>query len=183
MKYKKGNITQLSKNFKSTEFDCKCKGLCKETTVDEKLVDILQKIRDNFQKPVTINSGYRCSAHNKNVGGASSSRHLTGSAADIVVRDTAPIEVARYAESIGVLGIGLYDWGCHIDTRTSKSFWKTADIIKVDTFMEKKPVVEKVVTYDYYVSVGPFSSKEDAVATKDALIKGGNTAVVVTIEK
>lgn len=182
MKYTKGTSTQLSKNFKSTEFDCKCKGLCKETTVDEKLVSILQKIRDHFGKPITINSGYRCSTHNKNVGGATSSRHLTGSAADIAVRDTAPIEVARYAESIGVLGIGLYDWGCHIDTRTSKSFWKTSSIIKVDTFIEK-PVVEKVATSSYYVTVGPFSTKEDALSTKDSLTKDGKVATVVTVDK
>jgi peptidoglycan hydrolase-like protein with peptidoglycan-binding domain len=72
---------------------------------------------------VTINSGYRCVKHNKAVGGASKSKHLEGKAADIVVSGIEPIEVAKYAESIGVKGIGLYEWGCHIDTRTTKGFW------------------------------------------------------------
>ena len=49
-------------------------------------------------------------------------------AADIVVKDVAPAEVAKYCESIGILGIGLYEtskdgYFVHIDTRTTKSFW------------------------------------------------------------
>ena len=39
-----------------------------------------------------------------------------------------PSEVAKFAESIGILGIGLYEtnsdgYFVHIDTRTTKSFW------------------------------------------------------------
>lgn len=125
---KKGKATKLSTNFTSTEFDCKGSGCCSETLVDEGLVDILQKIRDHFGKPLTINSAYRCTKHNAAVGGASSSRHVKGMAADISVRDTQPKEVAKYAESIGVLGIGLYEtakdgYFVHVDTRTSKAFW------------------------------------------------------------
>ena len=78
MKYTKGESIQLSANFKSTEFDCKCKGYCAETLIDAELVETLQKIRDHFGKPITINSGYRCKMHNKNVGGVSNSQHLTG---------------------------------------------------------------------------------------------------------
>ena len=53
---------------------------------------------------------------------------MKGQAADIVVKDIAPAEVAKYAESIGVKGIGLYEtptdgYFVHIDTRTTKSFW------------------------------------------------------------
>ena len=44
-------------------------------------------------------------------------------AADIKVEGVTPLEVAKYAESIGVKGIGLYEWGCHIDSRTKKGFW------------------------------------------------------------
>lgn len=123
VEYFKGIPVGLSKNFKSTEFDCHGKGCCSSTYIDEKLVNILQQIRDKFGAAVTINSGYRCSVHNKAVGGANSSKHMVGTAADIVVKGIEPKEVAKFAESIGVLGIGLYKWGCHIDTRTVKSFW------------------------------------------------------------
>lgn len=127
--FTKGSKTRLSTNFNSTEFDCHGSGCCSKTVIDIKLVEYLQKIRDHFGKPVTISSGYRCSTHNKNVGGSTGSRHAKGMAADIVVKDVAPAEVAKYAESLGILGIGLYeakDCGdnfVHIDTRTTKSFW------------------------------------------------------------
>lgn len=126
--YKKGTAVTLSTNFKSTEFDCHGSGCCSSTQVDEILVKYLQKIRDHFDKPITINSGYRCTTHNAAVGGASGSRHAKGQAADIVVSGITPAEVAKYAESIGILGIGLYEtkadgYFVHIDTRTTKSFW------------------------------------------------------------
>lgn len=126
--YTKTSRTKLSENFKASEFSCHGSGCCNSVLIDEKLIEYVQKIRDHFKKPVTINSGYRCEKHNKNVGGASGSRHVKGQAADIVVKDVAPAEVAKYAESIGVKGIGLYEtatdgYFVHIDTRTTKSFW------------------------------------------------------------
>lgn len=137
--YKKTDTSKLSANFKVSEFACHGKGCCSTVKIDEKLVEFIQKIRDHFGKPVTINSGYRCSKHNKSVGGASGSRHTKGQAADIVVKDTAPAEVAKYAESIGILGIGLYEtskdgYFVHIDTRTSKSFWYGQKQAKRSTF-------------------------------------------------
>ena len=121
--YEKGKVVKLSENFNSTEFDCHGFGCCNETNVSLQLIDILQSVRNHFGKSVTINSGFRCKTHNKEVGGASKSNHLSGTAADIVVSGVSPLDVAKYLESIGVLGIGLYTWGCHVDTRTKKSFW------------------------------------------------------------
>ena len=136
--FKKGSKTKLSENFKAYKFDCKCKDSCSNTFVDEKLVDYLQKIRTHFGKSVIINSAYRCEKHNKAVGGASGSYHTKGQAADIVVKGVKPAEVAKYAESIGVLGIGLYESKdgnfVHIDTRTKKSFWYGHAQAKRETF-------------------------------------------------
>ena len=132
--YVKGNATQLSTNFKSTEFDCQGSGCCSETLVDEKLVQFLQKIRNHFGKSVNINSGYRCKKHNASVGGASKSNHMDGEAADIRISGVTPLEIAQYAESIGVLGVGVYSWGVHIDTRTSKYFWYDGGASNVATF-------------------------------------------------
>lgn len=60
---------------------------------------------------------------------------MDGEAADIQkFNGIEPIEIARYAESIGVKGIGVYSWGVHIDTRTSKYFWYDGGASNVDTF-------------------------------------------------
>lgn len=126
--YRKGSVEKLSENFRVHEFACKGSScLCTTVLVDDALVNILQKIRDHFGK-VTITSAYRCSKHNKKVGGATKSYHTKGQAADIKVDGVSPAEVAKYAESIGVKGIGLYETAAdgffvHIDTRTYKSFW------------------------------------------------------------
>ncbi|MBO5918657.1 MAG: peptidoglycan-binding protein [Oscillospiraceae bacterium] len=130
--YKKADTTMLSEYFSVYEFRC---GLgspcsCPTTLIDDQLVVYLTKIREHFGAPVTITSGYRCPSYNSrpSVGGATGSRHTKGQACDIVVRGVAPRKVAAFAESIGVLGIGLYETGgdgyfVHIDTRTTKSFW------------------------------------------------------------
>lgn len=121
--YTKGKSVKLTRNFKSTEFDCKGNKCCSKTMIDIELVGYLQVIRNHFGKPVIINSGYRCQKHNKTVGGVTNSKHCTGMAADIVVKDIKPKEVAKYAETIGVRGIGLYDTFVHLDTRETKSRW------------------------------------------------------------
>lgn len=48
------------------------------------LVDtVLDPLRRAWGKPILVNSGYRCPALNKTVGGVASSQHLRGEAADI----------------------------------------------------------------------------------------------------
>lgn len=126
--YSKGSNTSLSANLNVSEFACKGSGCCSTVLIDDQLVTYIQKIRDHFGKPITITSGYRCATHNARVGGATGSRHNKGQAADIVVQGVTPKKVAQYAESIGIMGIGLYETSAdghfvHIDTRTSKSFW------------------------------------------------------------
>ena len=143
--YKKGQKTKLSENFNSLEFDCHGSGCCSETIINPKLVEYVQKIRDHFGKSITVTSGYRCPVHNKRIGGATGSRHSKGDAADIVVSGVAPREVAKYAESIGIKGIGLYETNAdghftHIDTRDVKSFWYGQNEAKRTTFGGSTPV-------------------------------------------
>ena len=128
--YNENDKTQLSKNFNSYEFRCGLGSPCACSTIliDSKLVEYLQNIRDHFGKSITITSAYRCPSYNKSIGGATQSYHSKGMACDIVVNGVSPTEVAKYAESIGILGIGLYNTSAdgyftHIDTRTTKAFW------------------------------------------------------------
>lgn len=121
--YKKGDNQKIATNFRAREFDCQGTGCCSTTPIDEKLVEYLQQIRDHFGKPVHL-TAYRCRTHNaRTPNAAPNSRHIYGQAADFHIDGVAPAEIAKYAESIGVKGIGLYDTFVHIDTRESKSFW------------------------------------------------------------
>lgn len=61
---------------------------------------VLQPLRDVYQKPMTINSGYRCPELNRMVGGAATSQHVKGEAADIRTgNQTESYRLARLAKT------------------------------------------------------------------------------------
>lgn len=118
--YAKGSKIQLTKNFYSNEFDCKCKRPnCKQTLIDTDHVANLQLLRDRLGKPIDQNCGYRCPEHNVEVGGASGSQHPEGYASDIVVAGMSPDQVADIAEQY-FNGLGRYDTFTHVDSRSLK---------------------------------------------------------------
>ena len=177
--YPKGIKKQLSKYFNSTEFDCHGSGCCSMTLINSKLVEYLDKIREHFNAPVTISSGYRCTIHNKNVGGATGSRHNKGDAADIVVKGHSPREVAQYAESIGIKGIGLYEtakdgYFVHIDTRNYKSFWYGQAQVAKTTFGSSSSSSIGISTTKSYLSIGDTGSRVKSL--QQSLIKLGYLA-------
>lgn len=72
-------------------------------------MDALQRVRDDFGRPMNITSGYRTPAHNKRVGGVKNSQHVLGRASDIALarlRDGPLLE--RLADEHGMKGIGRY---------------------------------------------------------------------------
>ena len=122
---------RLAPGFKVREF--RCRDGSDAIMIDQTLVVLLQAIREHFNKPITITSGYRTAAHNTAVGGAKSSQHLLGRAADIQVAGVSVEDVAAYAESLlpGWGGVGRYPvkagrakgW-VHVDTRADKARWR-----------------------------------------------------------
>ena len=122
---------RLAPDFQVREL--RCRDGTDTVMVDEVLTVVLQCIREHFGKAVTITSGYRTAAHNAVVGGAKSSQHLLGRAADIRVQGVSVEDVAAYAESL------MPDWGgvgrypvkagratgwVHVDTRADKARWR-----------------------------------------------------------
>lgn len=90
------------------------------------LAELLERIRATLGRPVIVTSGYRCESLNIAVGGATTSDHPRGHAADIVCPGFGtPTEVARVLAplvstlSIGQLileGVGGKQW-VHVSTR------------------------------------------------------------------
>lgn len=120
---KKAGSIYLSANFRVKEFACNDRS--DTVLISDELVALLQKIRDHFGDQVIINSGYRTPTYNKQVGGATNSQHVKGTAADIVVKGATPLEVAQYAEYLqpNSGGIGVYQSFTHVDVRSSRSRW------------------------------------------------------------
>lgn len=85
--------TKLSQNFSLEEMiassTAKAKNIDNTPTPEarknlEKLCkEVLQPIRNRYNRAITVTSGYRCPKLNAAVGGVKTSQHMTGSAADI----------------------------------------------------------------------------------------------------
>nr|DAM78247.1 MAG TPA: peptidase [Caudoviricetes sp.] len=99
----------ISENFSYHEFEDSVKA--KENNIDNSIpgpevkehiralvLHVLQPIRDALQKPLVVNSGYRCPELNELVGGKPTSQHLKGEAADI--HTSSPYALAKLAKEL-----------------------------------------------------------------------------------
>jgi uncharacterized protein YcbK (DUF882 family) len=109
---------QISPNFSEDEFRCKgkdcCGGIC---LIDYELVFDLQKLRDFItqktgkEHSIIVTSGYRCSKHNKEVGGRVNSAHIQGSAIDFYIEGLTLAQTWLFIEKVGTTnftGMGSY---------------------------------------------------------------------------
>lgn len=104
----------ITKNFKRSEFDCKCG--CGKNNISVKLVARLQEARVLFGKPIIITSGCRCEKWNEKEGGSSTSAHLLGLASDVAVVNSADRHLLVYSLlNAGLLRIGLGEGFVHTD--------------------------------------------------------------------
>jgi uncharacterized protein YcbK (DUF882 family) len=116
-----GSNFYLSENFMTWEFRCQC---CREVLVDETLINVLEELRELAGGPLHVTSGYRCPAHNKDVGGSKNSYHMKGMAADIYCETMNPKDVACCAETVqAIRGIGVYRHFTHVDVREDSAYW------------------------------------------------------------
>lgn len=124
--YKYAADKRLSPHFRVREFHSK-NDSDDTVKVDERLLALLENIRNFTGEPVIINSGYRSKEYNATIKNASpNSQHCLGKAADIVIKGVSPARVAEIAECYlgNSGGIGVYKTFTHVDVRTNKSRWK-----------------------------------------------------------
>ena len=123
----------MTKNFSLKEFNSKDGSkMPSEVYLNiVKLVGQLQFLRDYTGRAITVNSAYRSPEHNSKIGGAMSSQHLLGKAADITIEGLKPAEVYRLIDELidmGLMlqgGLGLYEKKgfVHYDIRKTKTRW------------------------------------------------------------
>lgn len=109
-------------HFTRRELTCKCGcGLCNPR---DELLHLAEAVRHVLgDTPMIVNSCCRCEKHNRAVGGSPTSKHLTGQAMDFHCERLSPqetynaiVKAWRDGRLSELGGIGLYDWGLHIDT-------------------------------------------------------------------
>jgi uncharacterized protein YcbK (DUF882 family) len=122
---------RITENFSLSEFDSKDGAIMPDHVKDNIIIlaENLQRLRNYFDVPITINSGYRSPSHNATLGGAKRSQHLLGTAADIVVKGVSPAKVTEAIEELiknGEMlqgGLKAYNSFTHYDIRGTKARW------------------------------------------------------------
>lgn len=79
----------------------------------ESLMDLLDKIREAYGKPIRVTSGYRCPELNKAVKGSKTSQHMKGQAADLVPYDKDTLRLFNVIRDLigkGELTVGQLIW-------------------------------------------------------------------------
>lgn len=169
-KFEFGDKSQLSPHFNVQEFKCKC-GKEHEILIAKELVNKLEKLYSALNcSKIIVTSGYRCTNHDKNVGGSGYDQHTKGNAADICCygQDGQPISsktVCCKAQDIGFGGIANitteYKY-THVDVRTGSKWY--GDETKGNS----------TVTSDFYQYFGILKGNEPLMKGIDISVHNGD---------
>ena len=91
------------KYFRKEEVRCNCGGkYCGgfPARVDPLLLELADQVREHFGAPAIVSSGLRCPVHNKNVGGAAASRHMSGKAMDFRIQGKGSAQVLEFVKEL-----------------------------------------------------------------------------------
>jgi len=123
--YAYNDTSKVSQHFAVSEFRCKC-GKPHNIKISEENVNMLEKLYTKIKASKgVISSGYRCSTHDRTVGGSGYGPHCDGYAVDIIFYDknNKPINtklISCVAQDLGFNGIANitynYDY-IHLDMK------------------------------------------------------------------
>ncbi|WP_444919098.1 D-Ala-D-Ala carboxypeptidase family metallohydrolase [Microbulbifer sp. JMSA003] len=92
--------------FTESELACRC---CGKNQFKDETLQRLIRVRESFGRPMVINSGYRCPAHNAQL--KATMTHATGQAVDVQVALGRAHRLIRIALEEGFTGIGVKQKG------------------------------------------------------------------------
>jgi len=123
-------------HFSMEELTCKCG--CGQMKMDDGFMKKMVKIRELYNKSLTVTSGYRCPAHNSDPSVAHTGAegpHTTGRAIDIAISGAEAYGLLKAAMMVGgVYGFGLNQIGDH-----SKRFVHIDDLTAQDKKSDGTP--------------------------------------------
>lgn len=109
------------KNFTESEMACRETG---EQGIKPELMDKLQAVRDMFNKPLVVSSGYRSPNHSAERKKKEPGSHSTGLAVDLRVSHFDAYRLVQIALQHGFTGIGIRQHGSerfvHLDVCPSR---------------------------------------------------------------
>lgn len=131
------------------ECPCGCRSVEEHPDImDNYLIQGFERVRGHVNRPVHVNSGYRCPSYQakrraieietkKELFGMTEeelvvrrliwhsldSPHCKGLALDIRVDGLESIKLFAIVIHKGFTGVGLYPWGCHVDPRPVFTTW------------------------------------------------------------
>jgi uncharacterized protein YcbK (DUF882 family) len=121
-------MNELSPHFTLQEARCRHCGKAPARTVLYATAQWLEEVRVLLgERPVHVNSWYRCPVHNAAIGGAPNSQHLKGLAVDITVKELTPRQVQQRLQrhqGLGKLigGMGFYKGFTHVDRGPARTW-------------------------------------------------------------
>jgi uncharacterized protein YcbK (DUF882 family) len=109
-------------NFKASEFACRH---CGKVEMDPNFMHRLQSLRNRYNKPMVITSGYRCPDHPIEKAKPSPGAHSSGKAADVGIQGAEAHRLLALAMELGFSGIGVQQKGdkrfLHLDIMTGEN--------------------------------------------------------------
>jgi zinc D-Ala-D-Ala carboxypeptidase len=96
------------KNFPQHEMRCKETG---ELAMLPSFMDRLQRLRDDFAKPMVISSGYRSPKHSIEIAKSQPGTHAMGCAVDVQISGADVTRLIALANKHGFTGIGVRQHG------------------------------------------------------------------------
>tara|TARA_R100001510_G_C7558030_1_gene139157 strand:- start:169 stop:552 length:384 start_codon:yes stop_codon:yes gene_type:complete len=95
-----------------SEDELRCKGTS-ECNMNPEFMEKLVALREEYDSPMIITSGYRNAEHNASIGGSSKSAHIHGCAVDVAVSGSNAYNLIKLAFEHGFSGIGVAQKGPH----------------------------------------------------------------------